>query len=147
MQKLLEYKKYKDAASRLDEQGRAWRQRYARRTCDLPESSIRPEERPIQEVELWDLVSAFGRVLKKSEAAVPSNIRSEETPIEVFMQRIRDFLSHTPRIAFTALFDDESTRMQQVGMFLALLELIRHEKVRVQQQDLFGVIWVMIAPG
>jgi segregation and condensation protein A len=143
VQKLLEYKKYKDAASQLDEQGRAWRQRYARRTVDLPEYSMRPEEQPIQEVELWDLVSAFGRVIRKSEAAKPSNIRSEETPIEVYMQRVRDRLARSPRIAFTTLFEGESTRMQQVGLFLALLELIRHESIRVQQPDLFGEIWVM----
>ena len=143
VQKLLEYKKYKDAASRLDEQGRIWRQRYARRTRDLPEHSIRPEEQPIQEVELWDLVSAFGRVIRKSEAAEPSNIRSEETPIEVYMQRIRSRLARTPRIAFAALFDGERTRLEQVGMFLALLELIRHERVQVQQKSLFAEIWVM----
>jgi segregation and condensation protein A len=143
VQRLLEYKKYKDAASQLDEQGRAWRQRYARRTRDLPEYSIRPEEQPIQEVELWDLVSAFGRVIRKSEAARPSNIRSDEIPIEVYMQRIRSRLAHTPQIAFEGLFEGESTRMQQVGMFLALLELIRHERVRVQQQEIFGEIWVM----
>ncbi len=61
------------------------------------------------------------------------------------MQRIRLILASTPRIAFEGLFEGESTRMQQVGMFLALLELIRHEQVRVEQQSLFGEIWIM--PG
>jgi len=143
VQRLLEYKKYKDAASRLDEQGRDWRQRYARQACDLPESSIRPEEQPIQEVELWDLVSAFGRVMRKSEAAETASIRSDETPIEDYMQRIRNRLALAPRVPFEGLFEGECTRMQQVGMFLALLELIRHERVRVQQQELFGEIWVL----
>lgn len=143
VQRLLEYKKYKDAASRLEDQGRAWRQQYARRACDVPKYTIRPEEQPIQEVELWDLVSAFGCVLRKSEAAQPANIRSEEIPLEVYMERIRIRLAHTPRIAFEGLFDGESTRLQQVGMFLALLELIRHEHVRVQQQELFGEIWIL----
>ena len=145
VQRLLEYKKYKDAASRLDDQGRVWRQHYARQACDLPEYSIRPEEQPIQEVELWDLVSAFGCVLQKSNAAQIANIRSEEIPLEVYMERIRNRLASTPRIAFEELFDGDSTRLQQVSMFLALLELIRHERVQVQQQDLFGEIWVMAA--
>jgi segregation and condensation protein A len=145
VQRLLEYKKYKDAASRLDDQGRTWRQHYSRQACDLPEYSIRPEEQPIQEVELWDLVSAFGCVLQKSKAAQTENIRSEEIPLEVYMERIRNRLARTPRIAFEGLFDGDSTRLQQVSMFLALLELIRHERVQVQQQDLFGEIWVMAA--
>ena len=120
VQRLLEYKKYKDAASRLDDQGRAWRQHYSRQACDLPEYSIRPEEQPIQEVELWDLVSAFGCVLQKSKAAQIANIRSEEIPLEVYMERIRNRLARTPRIAFEGLFDGDSTRLQQVSMLSSL---------------------------
>jgi segregation and condensation protein A len=143
VERLLEYKKYRDAASQLDEQGRAWRKRYTRQAHDLPESVKQPEEQPIQEVELWDLVSAFSRVIRKSEADQSANIRNEEVPIEFYMQRIRTFLAHTPRAMFEQLFEGESTRMQLVGLFLALLELIRHEQVQVQQQALFGEIWVL----
>ncbi len=142
VERLLEYKKYKDAASLLDQRGRQWRQQFARRADDLPDHRTRPADQPIQEVELWDLVSAFGRVMRDSAAAQPSSIRCEETPIEVYMERIRTRLSQTPRIAFDTLFDD-MTRMQLVGMFLALLELIRHEQVQVEQQQLFGEIWVL----
>ncbi len=62
VRQLLEYKKYKDAASMLEERSREWRERFPRMADDLPGRSITPDVQPIQEVELWDLVSAFGRV-------------------------------------------------------------------------------------
>lgn len=61
VQRLLEYKKYKDAASMLEERSQQWQQRYARRVNDLSVAEVDPTEQPIQEVELWDLVSAFTR--------------------------------------------------------------------------------------
>ena len=61
-----------------------------------------PDQQPIQEVELWDLVSAFGRVLKAKHAvAGPESIRYDETPIHVYMQRIDERLRRDGRVAFT----------------------------------------------
>jgi segregation and condensation protein A len=34
-------------------------------------------------------------------------------------------------------------RSRMVGLFLALLELIRHHRARVEQAELFGEIWVL----
>ena len=70
VQRLLEYKKYKDAASMLEHRGQQWQQRYARRANDLPTKRIEPDQQPIQEVELWDLVSAFSRVIRDNAAAL-----------------------------------------------------------------------------
>src|SRR5262245_40692571 len=89
VRRLLEYKQYRDAASMLEERGREWRERYPRLASDLPTPTRSPDQQPIQEVELWDLVSAFGRVLKeKFSAKGPENIRYDDTPIHVYMQRI-----------------------------------------------------------
>ncbi|MEX2175971.1 MAG: segregation/condensation protein A, partial [Pirellulaceae bacterium] len=60
--RLLEYKKYKDAASMLDEQGRAWQERFGRVADDSAER-IDPAQAPLGEVELWELVSACGPII------------------------------------------------------------------------------------
>jgi len=63
-------------------------------------SKLSPEQQPIQEVELWDLVSAFSRVLKAKHAvASPESIRYDETPIHVYMQRIDERLRARSSIA------------------------------------------------
>jgi segregation and condensation protein A len=143
VERLLEYKKYKDAASMLEQRGLDWQRRFARRPNDLPAGRIHPAEQPIQEVELWDLVSAFARVIRDNAAVQPSNIRYDDTPIEVYMDRIRARLATEPRLAFTSLFERDMHRPQLVGMFLAVLELIRYHHVQAEQEELFGEIWIL----
>ncbi len=146
VRRLLAYKQYRDAASMLEERGREWRQRYPRLANDLPAQARAPEQQPIQEVELWDLVSAFGRVLKeKFSAKGPEHIRYDDTPIHVYMRRIDGRLRQAGRTAFTTLFDEAVHKSTLVGMFLAVLELVRHQHARAAQPALFDEIW--LEPG
>jgi segregation and condensation protein A len=143
VQRLLEYKKYRDAASMLEERSRSWQQHYAREANDLPRRERNPAEEPIHEVELWDLVSAFGRMMRDTESAKPSNIVYDDTPIHVYMAQIHARLLKQGRLEFSDLFDASMHRSTLVGIFLAILELVSHHKVRVEQSDLFGQIWVL----
>lgn len=143
--KLLEYKKYKDAASILDEQSRQWQQRLPRLSNDLPPRRVDLAGQPIQEVELWDLVSAFGRITRDSKVAQPSNIVYDDTPLHVYMKRIHEKLVQDGRAAFSQLFVPGMHKSAMIGVFLAVLELVRHHSVRTEQTDVHGEIW--ITPG
>jgi segregation and condensation protein A len=146
VRRLLEYRQYRDAASMLEERARQWSERFPRLASDLPSRMITPEQQPIQHVELWDLVSAFGRVLKgKQTAGRLENIRYDETPIHVYMQRIDERVRRDGRVAFTEFFEPVVHKSALVGMFLAVLELVRHQHTRAAQPDLFGEIW--LEPG
>jgi segregation and condensation protein A len=144
--RLLAYKQYRDAASMLEERARQWSERFPRAECDLPARSLAPDQQPIQHVELWDLVSAFGRVLKGKQANYgPEKIRYDETPIHVYMQRIDERVRKGGRVAFTELFEPVVHKSALVGMFLAVLELMRHHHLSAAQPELFGEIW--LEPG
>ncbi len=145
VRKLLEYKKFKDAASMLDERSRTWQERFGRLASDLPARERDPANEPIHEVELWDLVSAFGRVMRDNQAARPSNIVYDETPIHVYMTRIHDRLRERGQLTFSELFQPGMHKSALVGIFLAILELVRHYRVRAEQNDLFGELWIL--PG
>jgi segregation and condensation protein A len=146
VRRLIEYKQYRDAASMLEERSREWCERYPRAANDLPTRQSAPEQQPIQEVELWDLVSAFGRVLKAKHAVRgPESIRYDETPIHVYMQRIDERLRRDGRVNFTMFFESSVHKSKLVAMFLAVLELVRHQHARAAQQALFGEIW--LEPG
>jgi segregation and condensation protein A len=146
VQRLLEYKQYRDAANMLEERARQWSERFPRVANDLPSRSFAPDQQPIQQVELWDLVSAFGRVLKGRQGARgPEHIRYDETPIHVHMQRIDERVRRDGRVPFTAFFEPLVHKSALVGMFLAVLELVRHQHVCAAQQELFGEIW--LEPG
>lgn len=146
VRRLLEFKQYRDAASMLEERGREWRERYGRVADDLGARPASPEDQPIQEVELWDLVSAFGRVLKEKTATHgPERIRYDETPIHVYMQRIHERLCREGRVPFTDFFDGAIHKSKLIGLFLAVLELVRHQHARADQGELHGEIW--LEPG
>ena len=143
--RLLEYKKYKEAASMLEERSRSWQERYPRLTDDAPPRRVDPAEEPIQEVELWDLVSAFARVMRETAATAPSNIVYDDTPIHVYMEQIHRRLTQQGRVAFSELFQAGMHKSRLIGIFLAVLELVRHHGVTTEQDDLFGEIYVL--PG
>ena len=100
VEKLLDYKKYKDAASILEERSRQQQQCYPRIADDLPPRQVELAEQPIHEVELWDLVSAMGRILRQNDAPRESTIVYDETPIHVHMQNIHERVAQNGRMAF-----------------------------------------------
>lgn len=142
VRQLLEYKKYRDAASMLEERGRRWQERYGRLARDLPAGPRDPADEPIREVELWDLVSAFGRIIREHQFAQPSNIVYDETPIQVYMERIHRRLLEAGRMEFSALFADAAHKSAMIGMFLAVLELVRYNAIQVEQEALFGPLFL-----
>jgi segregation and condensation protein A len=142
VRRLLEYKKFRDAASILEERSRNWQQRYARLGNDLPPRERDIAEEPIHEIELWDLVSAFGLIVRDTEASKPSSIVYDDTPIHVFMERIYAQASERGHLNFHDLFQPGMHKSTLVGIFLAVLELVRHHRLRVEQNELFGEIWL-----
>jgi segregation and condensation protein A len=144
--RLLEYKKYKEAASMLEERSRRWQERFPRLSDDLPARQFDPANAPIHEVELWDLVSAFSRVMRESAASASSSIVYDDTPIHVYMDQINRQLSAEGRMSFSALFQPGMHKSRLVGIFLAVLELVRHHGVLTEQDDLFGEIWILPGP-
>ncbi len=142
VQQLLEYKKYRDAASILEERGRWWQQHYPRVANDLPPRKRNLADEPIREVELWDLVSAFGRIIRDSESTKPSSIVYDDTPIHVHMGRICQRMQSELRLAFNDLFESGIHKSSAIGIFLAVLELVRHGRIQVEQDDLFSEIWL-----
>jgi segregation and condensation protein A len=143
--RLLEYKRYKDASSLLEDQGRAWQQRYARIATDSPPREIDPADQPIREVEMWDLVSAFGRIVRESTVTRGTNIIYDDTPIQVYMQQIHRRIVQHDRTSFSEMFTPGMHKSAMIGVFLAILELVRHHNVYAEQNEPHGEIWIL--PG
>lgn len=146
VRQLLEYKRFKDAASMLDERSRAWQERFPRLAQDLPTRERDLAAEPIHELELWDLVSAFGRVMREHSDTGGTSIVYDDTPIEVFIDRIGQRLQTEGHVTMGQLFQPGMHKSTLVGIFLAILELVRHHSVRAEQKALFGEIWLLAAP-
>ncbi|PQO44819.1 segregation and condensation protein A [Blastopirellula marina] len=147
VERLLEYKRFKDASSLLEDQGRSWQRRFARIADDLPPRRIDVADQPINEVELWDLVSALNRLLRDNKAAQPTNIVYDDTPIRVHMKQVHQRLVTEGKVRFSTLFPADAAKTRIIGIFLALLELIRHYNVLAHQDDDDPEIWITAGEG
>lgn len=147
VRRLLEYKEFRDAAAMLEDRSRGWQEHFARTANDRAAGPRDPGDEPIHEVELWDLVSAFARILRENQPTPQTNIVYDDTPIHVHMRRIAARLNEQGGLALGDLFEGGMHKSKLVGMFLAVLELARHHSVRTEQHALFGEIFVYPGPN
>ncbi|MDR1291240.1 MAG: segregation/condensation protein A [Planctomycetaceae bacterium] len=137
---LLEYKKFCDAANKLELRSERWQLRFPRIANDLP---LRPRsvfDEPIKEVELWDIVSAIGRILRENSPQFKHEIIYDDTPISTWMQQIHKRLYNEERVPFRQLLTANQHKTGIIGIFLASLELVRHEFAYIYQDCKFGEI-------
>jgi segregation and condensation protein A len=140
VKQLVEYKKFKEAAARLEERADANRRRLPR--LFVPEAAAAAGPPPVKAVELWDLVSAFGRILSETQSLQPSEIVADDTPQHVYLEQARLALAASDRVRFRDLFMPPYQRERLAGLFLAVLELIRQGEATLEQDELFGEIWL-----
>jgi segregation and condensation protein A len=142
VRQLLEYKRFKDAARKLGQAADERSKRYVRRPADLPKELEGVE---LEEVQVWDLLTAFGKVMAAiGRGPGRQEIRYDDIPIELHAAEILAILEREGPTTFLALFDGQMDRLQVVGRFLALLELIRAHRIRAEQEKMFGTIYVFL---
>ena len=141
VRQLIQYKQFKDAAALLEEQAEKQSSRLARQPMAAP-ASPDPSREPLREVELWDLVSAFGRLMRETLALQPQQIVMDQTPIHVYMERILEQLRRVGRMSFTDVFTPPYQRARLVALFLAMLELMKERNLIAEQPEVFGEIWL-----
>jgi segregation and condensation protein A len=142
VQRLLEYKQYRDAASILEDRARQWELRFARMPVDEAAVRAAPADVTIGDVHVWDLVGAMSRVLRKREKRRPRQIVHDDTPIESHIERVESLVNEKGRVAFSELFEDDMPKSRVVGIFLAVLELVRRGRLATRQDRLFDEIWL-----
>lgn len=142
VRQLLQYKQFKDAALHLDELA----ERQAARLPRQPPAVAAPAGAPpLRPVELWDLVIAFGRLMRETLAARPQEIVVDQTPLHVYMETVLGRLQREGPLPFSALFTPPHSRGKLVGLFLAVLELAKARRVVPEQGEPFGDILLSLA--
>ena len=135
VERLLQYKEIRDAAAVLDEMGARWQTRYERMSDDLPSRRVDPGDQPIVDLEIWDLVSAFGRIMREASGPPQKEVIYDDTPIHVYMQRIHTRLGTNERVPLFDLVEGGIHKSALIGWFLATLELTRHHGAAVEETD------------
>ncbi|MDH5662671.1 MAG: segregation/condensation protein A [Elusimicrobiota bacterium] len=131
--RIMEYKKFKEAASILKEKEAIQRDVYGR----LP--LVPQDEDYTLEATLFDLMDAFQKVVFRAEKEVREIIQ-EDIRVEDRIQEILSLLENKRFINFETIFSGQRTKRLLIVTFLALLELIRLRTVFARQARPFGDI-------
>ncbi len=149
VQKLLEYKRFKDNAMLLEHRQHDHQNRFPRFPA-RPEGVSADEPPPVDldEVQVWDLLSAFTKLMSEVGIRKPRfhEVTYDDTPIDLHAADIEDRLSREGKLTLRQLIVGRKSRSEMVGVFLALLELIREKKILVQQAEVHDELEITPAP-
>jgi len=140
VRRLLEYKKFKQAAGRLEEMEKTQSQSFRRKVSP---SSFGAQEEDYFEASLFDLISAFSKILKTIPKKEFLEIIKEEFTVERKVHDLLHLLVVKPVIYFSKLFEKAKSKLEIVATFLAILELIRLKEIVVRQGRAFADIQIM----
>lgn len=142
IRQLLEYKKFKDAAHRLEDDAEQRAMRYTRKPVAPPSPT---DELELDNLQIWDLFEAFRRLLEQTgQAERVHRVGVDDTPIALHAADVVDALSRAgDKLEFETLFAGRG-RPEMIGLFLSLLELIRQHRISVRQDVAFGPIYVVL---
>ena len=133
--KLVEYQKFKQAAKFLEARGEEFKDVYYRGVPHFDES-----EKTLG-INLFDLISSLREVLERCEDKT-KEVLGEEFPIEEKIAKILFLLEGRPCVSWEEIFSDERKRRGVISCFLAMLELIKLQKIFIRQECNFAKIMI-----
>lgn len=139
---LIQYKKFKEAATKLNE--------LIQNRLDLMERyvesiSVRFDERPLAPVDRIELWNSFNTVLRRlAEKLVVGEIKDEQVTVADQMEWLIEKGRNEKQFLFTSLLPGKISLRLLVATFLAVLELTRLKKLRIRQDDAFTDIVISV---
>ncbi len=140
VKQLLAYRAYRDAADELLARADAWRQRWPLASIGTPKDALAPsDDLDIGDLSLFDLMQCYARLAEtvQFDRIGDHAVHDDDTPIELHATDVLDRLRRLHvaeggdrRMTMRALFDERS-KPEVIGLFLAVLELVRKRKITV----------------
>ncbi|OPX18126.1 hypothetical protein BXT86_02790 [candidate division WOR-3 bacterium 4484_100] len=131
MQIVEEYKKYKNIAQ-------AFSMMAAETGKQFPRMSR--EEPVLEEGDITSLILAFRRL--KPEPRQDLVLKRQEVPIETIIKEVRQLLKEKKRLNFLKFLKEKNNVVIAVAYFFGMLELVKAGYAGVEQEQLFGDIYL-----
>jgi segregation and condensation protein A len=142
VQRLLEYRQFKEASTTL-------KSREEKRRLEYERGMVPGEEEggplPLAPATLFHLLDALNRVLSRLPARAVLELEGEAYDIEDKIERIQSRVRVAGRLSFETLLGECRSRLEMIVTFLALLELLKMNRLSVIQDANFGEI-VLASP-
>jgi segregation and condensation protein A len=143
VRRLLEYQRYRDASFQLSTRNLLGRDVFARK-FDSPElAELAPKEEPA-DVELFELIEAFQKVLARVSVETFHNVITDGISIAERISQVLSVLHELNTVSFDSLFTEGMTRDLLVVTFLSVLELTKMKLINIVQVERLGTIWLSL---
>lgn len=141
VERLLEYKKYKELAIHLGDRLEKHQNTYQRNFALLSDE-YRKGNVSVVDIDLFGLIFAYKKILTKLSSRIPEEIEGEEFTIEEKQSFITERLKSKKVVKFSEIFIEAKSKKEIVVIVMAILEMIRGGGMRIQQTELFGEIYM-----
>ncbi len=141
--KLIEYKKYKNAASKLKNLEEVQKKIFCKPKEDFAFYSVKEEK--LDNMDLDQLVQAYRKLFRKNiknRSFNISKIQNEEYTLKECINKIKNILKFKKKIKFSQLFRGKPSRREVVSTFLSLLELVKNKYIHAYQRNNFEDILI-----
>lgn len=144
VQQLIAYKRFKDAAAQLDLRRKTWGMRYPFEPLShlwaqgqALAGQANPVEVDLEDANVADLCEAYAQVLESvgQHRSVLHEVLYDDTPIALHAEDILDRLEREGPMTLQDMFVGRENRGERLGLFLAMLELVRQSKVQLTQDQ------------
>jgi segregation and condensation protein A len=134
VRQLLEHQKYKNAAQML----------YERSTVEqavFPRGRIESDENNAEtNATVFDLLTVFQKILSRHKTEIQMEIEREEVSLADMLKNLKRRIFETNELNLLTFFEEMHTRRELVTAFIAVLEIVRTESVKLTQSGTFGEI-------
>lgn len=137
IRRLQEYETYKQAGTHLEHAGQE-RSHLFSRSPDLREDI--PDTEWVIEASVIDLLKALDGLMERNKELPEHLVRPNPVSVRQRMSQILMRLQETKSILFEELYMECRYRHEVIGLFLAVLELMKMHSVKVRQKQNFGEI-------
>lgn len=144
VKRLLEYKKFKEAADELATKEALTSQMYTRKSEEKAPSEI--EDSPFFEASIFDLLTAFSKILKEVPKDAFYKVVKDEFTVGEKIHDIFHMLVKESKVYFSKLFSQAKNKIEIIVTFLAILELIRLKEILIIQKRPFDEIEIIKNP-
>ena len=136
--RLLEHAKFKDAAQMLHQKELVENSTWTR--AGIRDWQTTDAEEDIQ-VTLFDLVSTFQKILERAKAKALLEIERDEMTVGQVMEQLRGFFEQKRgTVNLTEVFESYRSRRSLIVAFLAILEMVHLQAIKLLQKQAFGEI-------
>ena len=141
LRRLQEYKLLKEASEKLGEVENV------DRFYKIPDKQAGDFRVILGDMNLQNLIGAFTNLLTKidreDEISIPKTIEKDRFTVEEKTFELQTLLIKEKRVKFSDIVGKDYSRSEIITTFLALLEMLKRQEVKVEQEEQFGEIEIL----